>query len=98
MSGVSRLPGNYIQKKNYKNSNSLPDNIEQELKRFHEEYLHGSDEISIGYADIGAILVRTFNTGAWTKREHEIFCQQFNIILSSFDRCEHYEPRRYTFV
>lgn len=96
MSGVSRLPEDYVKIKRYNEEfKPLPDNIEEELKDFHKDYLSGSDEVSIGYADAGAILVRAVNNMVWTKRHHEVFCHHFNLILCSFDRCEHYEPQKY---
>lgn len=93
---VNRLPLDYIKiHNNNLKYNRWPLNMEEKLKDFHKSYLQGSDEIDIGYADVEAVLIRTYNSLSWSKKDHEVFCHHFSAILVSFDRVEHYEPRKY---
>lgn len=94
MSGVSELPKDYVTINNDKNFNSFPEDIGEQLKKFYEESCDNI-EVSIGHSS-DCILVRAFNKLEWRTEYHELLCKQFNVMLTSFDKIEHYEPSGYT--
>lgn len=92
-----RLPGNYLNIKNYNlPKNHLPNNLPEQLDRFKKENEILNDGlIELCYTDSNVIVIMSKNTVAWTETLHNKLCEKFNVILNSVEKNELFEPRRY---
>ncbi|WP_296882163.1 hypothetical protein [uncultured Methanobrevibacter sp.] len=92
-----RLPGNYLNIKNYNLPKThISDNLPEQLSIFRKENKILNDGlIELCYTDSDVIVIISKNTVAWTETLHNKLCEKFNVILTSVEKNELFEPRNY---